>query len=139
MRLPQWYSLTKLDVVIVARVERLRNSACCCPGKRSVDCGKLVVLVFANVSIFIIGASSCCSPRCRALNLRASERPLQKPVGRVWTFHPISHCPVAGLALVPHPQQARMPCVDEVDDANIGFRCVLTVQSSSVLLEGTFP
>lgn len=108
------------------------------PGKRSVDCGKFVVLVFAHVSIFISGAAVA-APGCGLLNFPAFDRPLQKPMSRAGVFYPISHCPITCLALVPHPKQAWMPCVDEVEDTNIGFCCVLAVQSSSVLLKRTFP
>ena len=108
------------------------------PGKRSVDCSKFVELVFAHVSIFISRAVVA-APGCGSPNFPAFDRLLQKPMSWAGVFYPISHCPVTCLALVPHPKQARMPCVDEIEDTNIGFCCVLAVQSSSVLLKRTFP
>lgn len=46
----------------------------------------------------------------------------------------IAHRPISLLPLVPHPQQDRMARVHKVDDANVGFRDVLTVQPAGVLL-----
>lgn len=43
------------------------------PGKRSVDCGKFVVLVFAHVSIFMSG-ESVAAPGCGSLNFPAVDR-----------------------------------------------------------------
>ena len=49
--------------------------------------------------------------------------------------HSIAHRTVATLTLLPHSQQRRMACIDEVDDPHIGFAGVFPVQAARVLLQ----
>ena len=51
----------------------------------------------------------------------------------------VSHCPVSPLPLLPHPQQCRMAGIDKIDDSDISFSGVLTVQAASILLQSSFP
>jgi len=67
------------------------------------------------------------------------HRTAKSEVTCVFRAHPIPHCPIATLALLPHSQQRRVTCVDEVDDAHIGLGRVLAVQPARVLLQGPLP
>ena len=55
-------------------------------------------------------------------------------------FHnTVTHCPIAALPFIPHPQQRRVCGVHKVDDADIGFAGVFAVEPSGILLQGSFP
>src|SRR5690606_34658808 len=77
-----------------------------------------------------------CATEWHRLSTRLSRHPAQPTspfetaYGRRTRIDAIPHRPIATLALVPHPQQGRMPRVDEVDDAHIGLAGVFPVQAT---------
>ena len=75
-------------------------------GQWSVDCYKFVILVFAHISLVILGVCIFGSAHCRLQNTcrPRSQHSLQQSIGRGCTSYPITHCPITGLAPVPHPQ-----------------------------------
>ena len=60
----------------------------------------------------------------RTLSVRLAGQPIERQhtliAARIRT-QSIPHGPVATLAFVPHAQQGRVPCIDEVDDPYIGL------------------
>lgn len=55
------------------------------------------------------------------------------------TAHPVPHCPIALLPLLPHSEQYRMPAVYKINDFHICLAGMLTVQTTSILLQRALP
>ena len=53
--------------------------------------------------------------------------------------HAIPHRLVAPLPLIPHPHQCRVPGIDKINNANVRFGGVFTMQPASILLQRALP
>lgn len=65
---------------------------------------------------------------------------VSKSAGFLRVFHnPVAHCSVVALPFVPHPQQSRVACIHEIDDAHVGLGGEFTVEAAGILLRGSLP